>query len=59
MVLVDTVGLTELIIIFVIALIVFGPERLTEIARNLGTAVREFRRAMSEASEERKRKGLD
>jgi sec-independent protein translocase protein TatB len=38
------VGLTELIIILIIALIVFGPERLPELARQAGTAVRDLRR---------------
>ena len=39
------IGPLEMLLIFVIALIVFGPQRLPEIGRNLGKALREFRRA--------------
>src|ERR1700744_5122100 len=35
----------HLIIIFVVALVVFGPEKLPELARNLGKVMAEFRRA--------------
>lgn len=35
----------HLIIIFLVALIVFGPEKLPELARKLGKATAEFRRA--------------
>jgi sec-independent protein translocase protein TatB len=35
----------HLIIIFVVALVVFGPEKLPELARNLGKVMSEFRRA--------------
>jgi sec-independent protein translocase protein TatB len=35
----------HLIIIFLVALIVFGPEKLPELARRLGKATAEFRRA--------------
>ena len=41
------VGVTELLVILVIALIVLGPKRLPEMARNLGRGVREFREAIS------------
>ncbi len=42
------VGLQELLLIFVIALLVFGPKRLPELGRALGRAMREFRRASEE-----------
>jgi sec-independent protein translocase protein TatA len=42
------VGPTELIIILVLALIVFGPKRLPEIGRSIGRSLREFRRASDE-----------
>ena len=38
-------GFTELIIIFVIALLVFGPKKLPELGKSLGKGLREFRRA--------------
>jgi sec-independent protein translocase protein TatB len=38
-------SIPHLIIIFVIALIVFGPEKLPELARNLGKVMAEFKRA--------------
>ena len=42
------IGPTELIIILVLALIVFGPARLPEIGRSIGRSLREFRRASDE-----------
>ncbi len=41
------IGPGEMLLIFVIALIVFGPGRLPEVARSMGKAVREFRKASS------------
>ena len=40
------IGLSELLVIFVIALLVIGPRRLPEVARGLGEAVRAFQDAM-------------
>lgn len=37
------IGIPELMLILVIALIVFGPQRLPEIGRAIGKAVRDFR----------------
>jgi sec-independent protein translocase protein TatA len=37
------IGIPELLVIMVIALIVFGPQRLPEIGRSLGKAIRDFR----------------
>jgi len=42
------IGATELVIIFVVALLVFGPKRLPELARTLGKGMGEFRRASHE-----------
>jgi TatA/E family protein of Tat protein translocase len=39
------IGPTELIVILVIALIVFGPKRLPEIGRTMGKSLRELRKA--------------
>ena len=38
-------SIPHLIIIFVVALVVFGPEKLPELARNLGKVMAEFRKA--------------
>ncbi len=43
-----SLGMPELIIIFVIALIVFGPRKLPELGRSLGRGIAEFKRATSE-----------
>jgi sec-independent protein translocase protein TatA len=40
-----SLGIPELILIFVVILIVFGPRRLPEIGRTLGKALGEFRKA--------------
>ena len=42
------IGFPELIVIFVIALLVFGPKRLPELGRSLGRGMAEFRRASSD-----------
>lgn len=42
-----SIGMPELIVIFVIALVVFGPRRLPELGRSLGRTVNEFKRASS------------
>jgi len=41
-------GFPELILIFIVALIVFGPKRLPEIGRTLGKALGEFKKASDE-----------
>ncbi len=38
-------GMTELIVIFGIALLVFGASRIPDIARSLGQAIQEFKKA--------------
>jgi len=42
------IGLQELILIFVIALLVFGPKNLPQLGRSLGRAMREFKKASAE-----------
>jgi sec-independent protein translocase protein TatA len=42
------IGMPELLVILVVALIVLGPKRLPEIARSLGKGMAEFRRASTE-----------
>ncbi len=38
-------GISHIVIVFIVALLVFGPEKLPELARQLGKALSEFRRA--------------
>lgn len=42
------IGLPELVIIFVVALIIFGPRKLPELGRSLGKSIQEFKRASNE-----------
>src|SRR5271169_5946062 len=41
-------GVQEMIAIFIVALVLFGPKKLPELGRTLGKAITEFRRASSE-----------
>jgi TatA/E family protein of Tat protein translocase len=43
-----SIGMPELVIIFVIALIIFGPRKLPELGRSLGKSIGEFKRASNE-----------
>src|SRR5258706_4542193 len=40
-----SLGIPELILIFIVALIIFGPKRLPEIGRTIGKALGEFKKA--------------
>ncbi|MBI5027100.1 MAG: twin-arginine translocase TatA/TatE family subunit [Nitrospirae bacterium] len=44
-------GMTELIIILVIVLVIFGASRLPEIGKGLGAAIKNFKKATSEPPE--------
>jgi TatA/E family protein of Tat protein translocase len=43
-----SLGMQEIIIIFVIALIVFGPRKLPELGKSLGKGLAEFKKASNE-----------
>jgi len=45
------IGMPELLVILVIALLVFGPRKLPELARSLGRSINEFKRATNELQE--------
>ena len=47
-------GGTELLIVFVVILLVFGPSQIPKMARGLGQAMREFRKAQQEIGDELK-----
>jgi sec-independent protein translocase protein TatA len=46
------VGPTELMVILVLALIVFGPKKLPEMGKSIGKGLREFRKAQTEIRRE-------
>lgn len=43
-----SIGMPELILIFVVALLVFGPKKLPEIGRSIGKGLAEFKKASDE-----------
>ncbi|HWP60495.1 MAG TPA: twin-arginine translocase TatA/TatE family subunit [Candidatus Acidoferrales bacterium] len=49
-------GMQELLVILVIALVIFGPGKLPQIGSGLGKAIRDFKKGVSgeDAEEERK-----
>lgn len=42
------VGVQEMLVIFIVALVLFGPKKLPELGKTLGKAITEFRRAQNE-----------
>jgi TatA/E family protein of Tat protein translocase len=44
-----SIGFPELIMIFIVVLLVFGPKKLPEFAKLLGKTIREFRSTVDEA----------
>lgn len=45
-------GVGELVLILVIALVIFGPAKLPELGQSMGKAINEFKKASTEAKEE-------
>lgn len=45
------IGFPELLVIFTIALLIFGPRKLPEVGKSLGRALREFRKTSDEIKE--------
>ena len=43
----ESIGITGLLVILIVALLVFGPKRLPEIGRSLGKGMREFKDSIS------------
>jgi len=47
----SNIGFPGMILILVVALLVFGPSRLPEVARSLGRGLREFKEGMKELTD--------
>ncbi|HWR38375.1 MAG TPA: twin-arginine translocase TatA/TatE family subunit [Patescibacteria group bacterium] len=45
------IGMPELVLILVIALVVFGPGKLPEVGKAIGKSLQEFKRATADAAE--------
>jgi TatA/E family protein of Tat protein translocase len=41
-------GFSEMLVVFIVALLVFGPKKLPELGKSLGKGIREFRKATDE-----------
>ena len=52
-------GPTELIIILVIVLVLFGSTRLPKLARSMGQASKEFKKGLDEGATEDEKKSAD
>lgn len=44
------IGFSELLVILLVCLLLFGASRLPEIGKSLGEGIREFKKAMKESS---------
>jgi sec-independent protein translocase protein TatA len=55
---IPNIGLPEVLIVLVIALIVFGPKRLPELGRSLGKGINEFKDGMSGVHEDEEDKEM-
>lgn len=55
------IGAQEMVVIFIVALVLFGPKKLPELGRTIGKALTQFRRASSDlkASFEREMQNLE
>ena len=53
------IGAMELVVIFIVALLVIGPDKLPQYARKFGAAMREFRKASSDVTQEIRESVID
>ena len=44
-----SLGAPELVVIFIVALLVFGPSKLPDLGKSLGEAIRGFKKAINDA----------
>lgn len=56
---IGSIGFPEILVIIVLALVFFGPNRMPEVARALGKAMREFRKGMNEVQRELEQAGRE
>lgn len=45
-------GITEILIILVVVILLFGSKRIPDLARSLGKSINEFKKGRSEATDE-------
>lgn len=48
----NNLGFGEILLIAIVALVIFGPSKLPELGRSVGTAIREFKKATQTITEE-------
>ena len=53
------IGALELVVIFIVALLVIGPDKLPQYARRLGKALREFRAGTADVTQEIRESVID
>lgn len=51
----DNIGGSELLVVLLVLFIFFGPKKLPEVGKNLGRAIREFKKAMQGVKEDLER----
>lgn len=54
-----SIGMSELLLIMLLVLLLFGPKRLPELARSLGRSLNELRRAAEDVKEELRIEEID
>ncbi len=47
-----SIGFSELVLILIIALVIFGPKKLPEIGKAIGVSIKEFKKATKELIED-------
>lgn len=52
-------GTGEIILIIILALIIFGPDKLPQIGSAIGKSIKEFKKSMSDVSSDDNKKNLD